>query len=63
MENMLGTAVNQLLWLGGTDESQEGVWAWVTGELWSYTRWIPGEPNNTDGNEHYLGELNGIWND
>ncbi len=63
MKNVLGTAVNKLLWLGGTDESQEGVWAWVTGELWSYTRWIPGEPNNTDGHEHYLGELNGIWND
>jgi hypothetical protein len=22
-------------------------WHWVTGEAWSYTNWMPGEPNNT----------------
>lgn len=22
-------------------------WHWVTGETWSYTNWMPGEPNNT----------------
>lgn len=32
-----------------------GGWTWVNGEgLFSYTDWIPGEPNNGNGNEHYL---------
>jgi len=29
-------------------------WAWVTGELWDYTDWATGEPNNYNDNEHYL---------
>lgn len=32
-----------------------GGWTWVNGEgLFSYTDWIPGEPNNGNANEHYL---------
>jgi len=59
-------------WLGATDEAQEGVWQWVTGEAWSYTNWAPHEPNNGvwpghDGPyEHYLNfkpEHPGQWND
>ena len=33
-------------WLGATDEVQEGIWVWVTGETWSYSNWDKGEPNN-----------------
>jgi hypothetical protein len=34
-------------WLGGilVDSS----WEWVTGEVWDYTAWAPGEPNNGAG--------------
>ena len=35
----------QSLWLGLTDEESEGVFAWVTGEPFSYANWQPGEPN------------------
>jgi len=57
----VGTAI----WLGGTDEVQEGVWQWITGESWSYTNWYPGEPNNGDGPENYLEfyGVAGVWND
>jgi hypothetical protein len=24
-----------------------GNWQWITGETWSFTNWVPGEPNNT----------------
>jgi hypothetical protein len=54
---------NKLIWLGGTDEAQEGTWSWITGEPWSYTRWNSGEPNNA-GDEDYLSMPNNLnWND
>ncbi len=52
----------QETFLGGTDENQEGVWEWITGEPWSYTNWDPGEPNDAFGGEDYL-EWFGGWND
>ena len=39
-------------WLGGTDEDNEGVWRWVTGEPWVFINWYPGEPNNCCLPEH-----------
>ena len=53
------------VWIGLTDEYEEGNWQWVTGENISYTNWAEGEPNNAGGTEHY-GEFNiadGLWND
>jgi hypothetical protein len=61
-------------WWGGfiglTDENQEGVWEWITGEPLVYTNWDPGEPV---GNYDYAAKwmccfnnwLNvlGAWND
>ncbi len=41
-------------WIGLSDETQEGNFQWVTGEPLSFTRWIPGEPNNAGGIEHYV---------
>ncbi|WP_372794426.1 lectin-like protein [Pontiella sp.] len=41
-------------WLGATDEAAEGVWEWVTGELFDYTRWATNEPNNYKQPEMYL---------
>ncbi len=53
-------------WIGFTDELQEGVWRWVTGEPVTYVNWQPGEPNNTNGMEHYATNrwsFNASWND
>ncbi|KPA08991.1 secreted protein containing C-type lectin domain protein [Candidatus Magnetomorum sp. HK-1] len=52
------------LWLGGTDESNEGSWEWITGEDWVYTNWHQNEPSG--GTEHYLNTYyfpDGTWND
>ena len=57
------------VWLGGY-QSQDKVepnqgWKWVTGELWVYTAWSAGEPNDEGGIEDYLIGMNnqGLWND
>jgi hypothetical protein len=42
---------SRFLWLGAADA--DGSWSWVTGERFSYTDWLPGEPNGGD-RETYL---------
>jgi hypothetical protein len=50
-------------WIGLTDEVQEGVWRWVTGEPFTWSNWNGGEPNNA-GNEDYIQFVSGgKWND
>lgn len=64
ISNLFGSNVSAS-WLGGTDEAQEGVWRWVTGEKWEYTRWCESEPNDAKGQEEYLviWENSFGWND
>jgi hypothetical protein len=51
------------VWIGFTDQYDEGDWEWVTGEDVVYTNWDEGEPNN-DGEQHwaYMFET-GQWDD
>lgn len=55
------------LWLGATDEEEEGNWKWIDGTVMTYNNWNSGEPNNVGGAEHYLETYcqsnNGKWND
>ena len=49
--------------IGLSDVANEGDWEWVTGEVFNYSNWDPGEPNN-EGNEDYvLMRSDGTWND
>ncbi len=42
------------VFIGLTDEVEEGRFVWVTGEPLSYTNWISGEPSNNSGAEYYV---------
>jgi hypothetical protein len=44
---------NHNLWIGLSDPSNTGNYAWSSGAPITYTDWSPGEPNNYGGVEHY----------
>lgn len=57
-------------WVAGSDKDAEGVWKWMAGpeagQVFTYTNWAPGEPNNCCGGENYLHfnwAFSGGWND
>jgi Lectin C-type domain/Domain of Unknown Function (DUF1080) len=43
-----------VVWLGATDERVERTWVWVDGEPLRYSNWNPGQPNNKQGQEHFV---------
>lgn len=71
VKNLVSGGTKAQYWLGGTDEAEEGNWAWITGESWTF--WADTITfNNYQGTEHYL-QMNrhnwgdesklGVWND
>ena len=67
--NLIQSGSKYYYWIGGTDETQEGNWEWVTGETWDYEGWSSGQPDNhseINGNaENYLAieRIKKGWND
>ncbi|MFK8103032.1 MAG: Calx-beta domain-containing protein [Saprospiraceae bacterium] len=61
--NILAPAV----WIGFTDEAQEGHFRWVTGETVDYTNWASGDPNdygiNVSGADYTVLLSSGEWRD
>ena len=64
----------QQFWIGFTDEVNEGTFVWDDGSPTTYTKWAPGEPNNSGptNNEDYtlintgeggMSQFDGYWND
>ena len=56
-------------WVGADDVESEGEFKWITGEIFSFSQWPEGQPDNYDSKtcepENYLGIWleYGIWND
>ncbi|MDI1444535.1 C-type lectin domain-containing protein [Polyangium sp. 6x1] len=44
----MGSVVSGDVWIGGTDQQQEGVFSWSNGEPWGFTAWknLPGDQGN-----------------
>jgi hypothetical protein len=54
----------EYVWLGASDEANEGYWQWITGEAWDYTDWALEEPNGgTYENCLDYGDYSAQWND
>ena len=52
------------MYLGASDEAAEGVWRWIDGSPWRFTRWMKGQPNDYSGSEDYLATYDdGEWVD
>jgi len=58
------------LWIGYSDQINEGSWVWIDGGTCNFTNWNSGEPNNsscfpsTDGEDGAIIQMsNGLWND
>jgi len=50
---------NAAAWIGLTDEAQEGVWLWRSGEPFVFSSWAQGQPDNGYFGEDYAGTNNG----
>merc|ERR1711936_1341634 len=43
-----GEGAHTSYWLGGQDFFSEGEWRWGSGQVFSFTQWHQGEPNNAE---------------
>ena len=58
------TALNNVIWLGGTDEFEEGVWTWDNGEEFKFTNWDEQQPSSKSGHNFLvLDGKSGKWSD
>lgn len=57
------TLTTTMVWLGATDEKVEGEWVWVDGTKMTFKAWGQDQPDNHQGEEHYLSTWKSLWND
>ena len=64
-EFIRNSIMSDYIWLGLTDENSEGNYYDVFGNSCQYYNWNAGEPNNSNGEEHFVRLLksNGQWTD
>jgi hypothetical protein len=66
IQKALNGILTNTVWIGGTDEKTEGIWEWVTGELWKFSNWDNGQPESSkyQGTEDFSKRYaSGVWHD
>ena len=70
LANLLVTSNKDLigetqLWIGLSDEDNEGSFTWINGDLLTSENWVSGQPDDSGGNEDYvhMHVAHGEWND
>lgn len=48
-DEFLASISRSHVWIGATDEEEEGQWRWIDGSSLEYSNWDDGEPNNAPG--------------
>ncbi len=61
--NYLAPNGTPLSWGGASDYKKEDKWEWVSGEKWDYTKWYPGEPDNSGGQDFMFFNSGNTWSD
>lgn len=51
VSTLISGGTQTFYWIGATDEAEEGVWTWLSGEPFVYSNWASRQPDN-----YYLGE-------
>ena len=51
------------LWIGLTDEAEEGSFVWVSGQAVTYTNWASGQPDNSGNSDYGVLLSSGQWAD
>lgn len=52
--NYVKKLTGKAVWLGASNDNLSGEWRWVDGNVMRFTAWADGQPNNTEGKQHYL---------
>ena len=61
---LTGLAAGRSVWLGATDEDDEGGWRWADGAPLTFRNWAAGRPDNRSGRGHYMSlGPDGAWRD
>lgn len=63
LNNLNDPTVSSIIWIGFSDEVQEGTFVWYDQASITYTNWAAGEPNNSGNEDCTQIYPNGLWND
>ena len=61
--SFLASVIQSSVWIGFSDDNQEGQFEWVNGSNAEFQNWESGEPNNAGDEDYTELRKSGFWND